>query len=430
VVQLDLRESIDDPVVQGKLVIHLSTDPSTTASSSRRRRPSGPSLALTSLRYDSRRPVNNASVDNYSVNNYSVNNYSVNNYSVNNYSVNNYSVDSYSVNNRSVNNNYSVHTASVYTASVNRAPVPELHSPSISLSRALSSHATPEVTNPIMAIPTTVIPETHLEQQQSLPNIPTRPVSSGGTSTADHPQNPSRLSAPGTVSPGQPITDAQHNVNTNEDQYGPLPEGWEGSVDLNTRSTTWVRPSSNQAVDHQAQEGETNTAGSGSLPAGWEERRTPDGRLYYVDHNNRSTWVDPRRQIMGSNGQVTSPQPQAISHLGALPSVREMGPLPTGVPLSPLDVNVPQPRRNFHQKFIYFRSQPAMCFQQHHVHCIIKVRRRHIYEDSYAEIMRQTPNNLKNRLKIMFEGENLLDLGGPAKFVPKTHSQLVALTFL
>jgi E3 ubiquitin-protein ligase NEDD4 len=136
---------------------------------------------------------------------------------------------------------------------------------------------------------------THPEQQQSLPNILTRPVSSGGTPTADHPQNPARPPAPGIVSPGQPITNAQHNLNAEEDQYGPLPEGWDRRidplgrtyyVDYNTRSTTWNRPSPNQAVNHPTQEGETNagaqsgnaavvgagggatTADSGSLPAG------------------------------------------------------------------------------------------------------------------------------------------------------------------
>ena len=38
--------------------------------------------------------------------------------------------------------------------------------------------------------------------------------------------------------------------------------------------------------------GSTNnqtTAGAGPLPAGWEERYTPEGRPYYVDHNTRTT---------------------------------------------------------------------------------------------------------------------------------------------
>ena len=413
-VQLDLKGHDDNPVVQGKLISHLSTIPTTSATSSR---PTDSSLTLTSLASnDSSRLVDNASVDDYSVDNYSVNNYSVNNSSVNN--------------------------ASVYrdTASVNCASVSELYGPSISLSRSLSSHTTSsEVTTPIMAIPTTIIPRTHPEQQQSLPKTSTRPVSSGGTSTAGHPQNPPRPSPPGIVSSGQPITNAQHNLNANEDHYGPLPEGWEIGTDplgltyyvnLHTRSITRDRPSPNQAVVHLAPEGETvtTTTGSGSLPPGWEERFTPEGRAYYVNHNKRSTsWVDPRRRTKGPNGQ-----PQTISQLGPLPSGWEMRLNSTGrlyfvdhntktttwddprLP-SPLDPNESQYRRDFRRKLAHFHSQPAVLLQPGN--CEIKVRRNHIFEDSYTEITRQTPDNLKKRLIIKFEGEDELDPEGHARFV-------------
>jgi len=50
------------------------------------------------------------------------------------------------------------------------------------------------------------------------------------------------------------------------------------------------------------------------------------------------------------------------------------------------------------------RAQPG--------NCQIKIRRNHIFEDSYAEIMRQTPNDLKKRLMIKFDGEDGLDYGG------------------
>uniref|UniRef100_A0A8D2J3V5 WW domain-containing protein n=1 Tax=Varanus komodoensis TaxID=61221 RepID=A0A8D2J3V5_VARKO len=31
------------------------------------------------------------------------------------------------------------------------------------------------------------------------------------------------------------------------------------------------------------------------LPAGWEEARDYDGRIFYIDHNTRQTsWIDPR----------------------------------------------------------------------------------------------------------------------------------------
>ena len=239
-------------------------------------------------------------------------------------------------------------------------------------------------------------------------------------------------------------TSTQHSSDTNEDHYGPLPEGWERSidplgrtyfVDHNTHSTTWDRPSLDQTVDHQAQEGETTTAGLGRLPAGWDERHTLDGRTYYVDHGSRSTtWVDPRRQtitrIMGSNGQ-SSLLRGSTSQLGPLPSGWEMRLSSTrrvyfvdhktktttweDPRLSLLDESAPQYERDFGQKLIYFRSQPGMRAQPGD--CEIKVRRDHIFEDSYAEIMRQTTDNLKKRLKIRFEGKHGLEYEGPARFV-------------
>jgi E3 ubiquitin-protein ligase NEDD4 len=493
-VLLDLKGTDDKPVVQGKLICHLSTKLTTSASSSRL---TDSPLAPTSLpSNDSSRSVNNASVNNASVNNVSVNNVSVNNVSVNNTSVNNTSVnnalvDNASIENDSVNNasvysapvyndpvynapayndpvynasvnnasvynapayndsvnNDSVNNASVYTASVNSTSVSELYSPSISLSRTLRTHNTSsEGTTPIIAIPTTIMPRIDLEQQQPLPNILTRPVSSGGTSTADHPQNPPRPSAPGIVSPEQPITNSQYYLNANEDLYGPLPEGWERGIDRHgrtyyidhsTRSTAWNRPSPNQAVDHQAQEGEITTTGLGSLPAGWEDRYTPEGRPYFVDHNTRTTtWMDPRRQdifrAMDPNGQSAFIQTR-YSQLGPLPSGWEVR-LTSAARMyfvdhntktttyddprlpSSLGPNVPQYKRDFHRKLTYFhqlrmRAQPG--------NCQIKVRRNHIFEDSYAEIMRQTPNDLKKRLMVKFEGEDGLDFGGLERFVPE-----------
>lgn len=189
----------------------------------------------------------------------------------------------------------------------------------------------------------------------------------------------------------------------------------------------------------------STTAGSGPLPHGWEERFTLEGRPYYVDHNTRTTtWVDPRRQaiirVMGPNGQGSALQPQAISQLGPLPSGWEMRLTSTArvyfvdhntktttwddprLP-STLDANVPQYKRDFRRKLIYFRSQPAMRAQPGN--CQIKIRRNHIFEDSYAEIMRQTPNDLKKRLMIKFDGEDGLDYGGLSRQVVHSPLELV-----
>ncbi|KAI9278407.1 hypothetical protein BDA99DRAFT_492079 [Phascolomyces articulosus] len=173
------------------------------------------------------------------------------------------------------------------------------------------------------------------------------------------------------------------------------------------------------------------TAGTGPLPPGWEMRTTPEGRPYFVDHNTRTTtWVDPRRQQYistigpGSNLQV---QVQPVSQLGPLPSGWEMRLTSTGrvyfvdhntktttwddprLPSS-LDQNVPQYKRDFRRKLIYFRSQPAL--RPVPGQCHIKVRREHIFEDAYAEIMRQAPADLRKRLMIKFDGEDGLDYGG------------------
>ncbi|KAK9238996.1 hypothetical protein V1525DRAFT_69628 [Lipomyces kononenkoae] len=276
-----------------------------------------------------------------------------------------------------------------------------------------------------------------------------------------------------------------------EDQFGRLPTGWERRtdnlgrtyyVDHNTRSTTWTRPSTNfteseqravlqhntdlERQRHQArtlpednsranspsnsgdQPSPTSsvnaiqlmatgatTAGLGELPSGWEQRHTPEGRTYFVDHNTRTTtWVDPRRQqyirMYGPNTNNTTIQQQPVSQLGPLPSGWEMRLTNTArvyfvdhntktttwddprLPSS-LDQNVPQYKRDFRRKVIYFRSQPAL--RSLPGQCHIKVRRNHIFEDSYAEIMRQSPQDLKKRLMIKFEGEEGLDYGGVSR---------------
>ena len=272
-----------------------------------------------------------------------------------------------------------------------------------------------------------------------------------------------------------------------EDSQGRLPAGWELRednlgrtyyVDHNTRTTSWQRPSvtsnderhrtereANTQVERQRHQNRTlpgdrtgahspslqqpqshspttstvtlpasgaTTAGSGELPTGWEQRHTPEGRAYFVDHNTRTTtWVDPRRQqyirmYVGQNQTNTTIQ-QPVSQLGPLPSGWEMRLTNTArvyfvdhntktttwddprLPSS-LDQNVPQYKRDFRRKLIYFRSQPALRILSGQCH--IKVRRTHIFEDSYAEIMRQSATDLKKRLMIKFDSEDGLDYGG------------------
>lgn len=326
--------------------------------------------------------------------------------------------------------------------------------------------------------------------QQQLAPLRSSPAPSRMQSSAGNEARTSATSTNGSTSQGQNIGGARPGgLSSFEDSQGRLPAGWERRednlgrtyyVDHNTRTTTWSRPSNHMDQNEQRNRVEANmqierqrhqnrmlpedrtgasspslqeqrsnqssatavsmmatgatTAGTGELPAGWEQRHTPEGRPYFVDHNTRTTtWVDPRRQqyirMYGNNpsGNNTTIQQQPVSQLGPLPSGWEMRLTNTArvyfvdhntktttwddprLPSS-LDQGVPKYKRDFRRKLIYFRSQPALRILSGQCH--VKVRRGAIFEDSYAEIMRQSATDLKKRLMIKFDGEDGLDYGG------------------
>ena len=298
---------------------------------------------------------------------------------------------------------------------------------------------------------------------------------------------PSTMNAPAPAQQtARPTNGTTNALSPFEDSQGRLPAGWERRednlgrtyyVDHNTRTTSWNRPTGTGAAENRNQEAATQverqrhqnrtlpedrtgtnsptlqqaqqaaqtaatqqtmmhtgatTQGTGELPPGWEQRHTPEGRAYFVDHNTRTTtWVDPRRQqyirMYGGQNNNNAIQQQPVSQLGPLPSGWEMRLTNTArvyfvdhntktttwddprLPSS-LDQNVPQYKRDFRRKLIYFRSQPAMRILSGQCH--IKVRRSHIFEDSFAEISRQSATDLKKRLMIKFDGEDGLDYGG------------------
>ncbi|GAA5843929.1 hypothetical protein JCM3766R1_006107 [Sporobolomyces carnicolor] len=388
-----------------------------------------------------------------------------------------------------------VHGKLIVHLSTNVNGVPRTPSTApITAASAAQSSSSNASSSAIAANPSTASTAT----SSSAPASPRPDAIAASSSTSTPSSAPPNASA---ESHGNSGSSSTREFNAREDQYGPLPPGWERRVDHlgrtyyvdhTTRTTTWARPNRSSgsaapnpaagnapassqssaartgggarttadeflgategggntptgsntpgatgaaaaagATGAQAASG-TTTQGSGPLPAGWEQRFTPEGRPYFVDHNTRTTtWVDPRRQqllrVMGPNGNNLTVQPQSVSQLGPLPSGWEMRLTSTArvyfvdhntktttwddprLPSS-LDQNVPQYKRDFRRKLIYFRSQPAL--RPSPGQCHVKVRRSHIFEDSYAEIMRQTPNDLKKRLMIKFDGEDGLDYGG------------------
>ncbi|KAG6377151.1 hypothetical protein JVT61DRAFT_1203 [Boletus reticuloceps] len=233
------------------------------------------------------------------------------------------------------------------------------------------------------------------------------------------------------------------------DEFGPLPPGWERRfdvngrsyyVDHNTRATMWHRPVSPSEApsyrppppSHSQPHPPQHPSSSGvyadvPLPEGWEERRTPEGRPYFVDHRTRSTtWNDPRSsQVATTSASVT-----ANTNLGPLPSGWEMRLTSTGrvyfvdhntrtttwddprLP-SNLDSNAPQYKRDYRRKVIYFRSQPSMRTKEGK--CELRLRRSRVLEDSFAAVMKMRGDDMKKRLVIRFEGEDGLDYGGVSR---------------
>jgi len=227
---------------------------------------------------------------------------------------------------------------------------------------------------------------------------------------------------------GQSDAEATQQAQRQQHQNRSLPEDRTGANSPTLQQQQAVAQAQATALVHTG----ATTAGTGELPPGWEMRWTPEGRPYFVDHNTRTTtWVDPRRQqyirMYGGNNPNGIIQQQPVSQLGPLPSGWEMRLTNTArvyfvdhntktttwddprLPSS-LDQNVPQYKRDFRRKLIYFRSQPAMRILSGQCH--IKVRRSHIFEDAFAEISRHSATDLKKRLMIKFDGEDGLDYGG------------------
>jgi E3 ubiquitin-protein ligase NEDD4 len=141
--------------------------------------------------------------------------------------------------------------------------------------------------------------------------------------------------------------------------------------------TTWIDPR-REVAPPVAAAAATN-ANLGPLPSGWEMRLTSTGRVYFVDHNTKTTtWDDPREP-------------------------------------SNVDGNAPQYKRDYRRKVVYFRSQPAM--RVLNGKCELQVRRNMVLEDSYEAVMKMSPEDLKRRLMITFVGEEGLDFGGVSRCV-------------
>lgn len=251
-----------------------------------------------------------------------------------------------------------------------------------------------------------------------------------------------------------------NNRSTTWERPQPLPPGWEMRrdqrgrvyyVDHNTRTTTWQRPNTERLQSFASWQGEREqvllmknqrflypdqarggTAEDdplGPLPDGWEKRVEPNGRVYFVNHKNRTTqWEDPRTQgkqlgeeplprgwemrltedgvryFVDHNTRTTTfqdPRPGAVLLSAGSSSAKGA----YGVPL--------QYERSFRWKLSQFRYLCQSNALPNHIK--LSVTRQTLFEDSFHQLMRLPAFELRRRLYIIFRGEEGLDYGGVAR---------------
>uniref|UniRef100_A0A3B4CHI4 E3 ubiquitin-protein ligase n=1 Tax=Pygocentrus nattereri TaxID=42514 RepID=A0A3B4CHI4_PYGNA len=283
------------------------------------------------------------------------------------------------------------------------------------------------------------------------------PADTAPPSTEDQPTEPAMESLPAgcvweqRVLPHGRVYYVDHNTKTTTWER-PLPPGWEKRVDQrgrfyyvdhNTRTTTWQRPTPesvrnyeqwqsqrsqlqgamhqfNQRYLYQSSGAPVENDPLGALPPGWEKRQD-NGRVYFVNHNTRTTqWEDPRTQ-----GMIQEPP---------LPPGWEMKYTAEGVRYF-VDHNSrtttfkdPRPGfesgsrqggspgaydRSFRWKYHQFRFLCHSNALPSHVK--ISVSRQTLFEDSFQQIMNMKPYDLRRRLYIIMRGEEGLDYGGIAR---------------
>uniref|UniRef100_A0A4W6G5M7 E3 ubiquitin-protein ligase n=1 Tax=Lates calcarifer TaxID=8187 RepID=A0A4W6G5M7_LATCA len=245
-----------------------------------------------------------------------------------------------------------------------------------------------------------------------------------------------------------------HNTRTTTwERPQPLPPGWERRVDdrgriyyvdHNTRTTTWQRPtmesvrnfeqwqsqrSQLQGAMHQFNQRYLYSASMmsaendplGPLPPGWERRVDSNDRVYFVNHNTKTTqWEDPRTQGL----QNEDPLPEGWEIRYTREGVRYF------VDHNTRTTTFSDPRtgkssvtkgpqiayeRSFRWKLAHFRYLCQVSSNALPSHVKITVSRQTLFEDSFQQIMALKPYDLRRRLYVIFRGEEGLDYGGLAR---------------
>ncbi|OCT76956.1 NEDD4-like E3 ubiquitin-protein ligase WWP1 isoform X1 [Xenopus laevis] len=243
-----------------------------------------------------------------------------------------------------------------------------------------------------------------------------------------------------------------HNTRTTTwERPQPLPPGWERRVDdrgrvyyvdHNTRTTTWQRPTMESVRNFEQWQSQRNQLQGamqqfnqrylysasmlsaendplGPLPPGWERRVDSTDRVYFVNHNTKTTqWEDPRTQGLQNEDPLPEGWEIRYTREGVKYFVDHNTKTTTfSDPRTGKSVVSKGPQiayeRSFRWKLAHFRYLCQSNALPSHVK--ITVSRQTLFEDSFQQIMALKPYDLRRRLYVMFRGEEGLDYGGLAR---------------
>uniref|UniRef100_A0A8C0KNP9 HECT-type E3 ubiquitin transferase n=1 Tax=Canis lupus dingo TaxID=286419 RepID=A0A8C0KNP9_CANLU len=181
---------------------------------------------------------------------------------------------------------------------------------------------------------------------------------------------------------------------------------------------------------------------SPELPEGYEQRTTVQGQVYFLHtQTGVSTWHDPRiprpyldlsiRENISSRSSVTQCGGRCLqlpwlllwsdldasvlsSHQCQLKEPSQPLPLPSEGSVEDEELPAQRYERDLVQKLKVLRHELSLQ-QPQAGHCRIEVSREEIFEESYRQIMKMRPKDLKKRLMVKFRGEEGLDYGGVAR---------------
>eukprot|EP00124_Ichthyophonus_hoferi_P000436 Ihof_evm7s16 gene=Ihof_evmTU7s16 len=157
------------------------------------------------------------------------------------------------------------------------------------------------------------------------------------------------------------------------------------------------------------------------LPAGWEQRRTPSGEVYFLDHSNRRTqWTDPRSQAGQmslprgwSQSQTSEGRVYFVDHNTRRTTFQDprLNPAYMAAIQQTEQEDSPQYVRDFNLKAAQLKAQLAI-IAPHQGECRLILSRDTLFADSFEQVMAAQPSTLQRRIMCTFKGEDGLDYGG------------------